>query len=131
MNDMWTLVGFGVIMLLTALMFLVMLWRTMSRRRQWTRVDGTVTSVRTKRQNTGETQTTFNYRYVDATGEQQRGTDTPLLRAPRRKATVAVMYDPAEPARSEIASTPWLRTLAVLSVLLICVGGWVLAGAIS
>lgn len=127
--DSLSLVGFGVCMALVLPIVLAMTVRTWSRRRSWTHVDGTVTSVKTKRQNNGETKTTVRYRYVDSTGQQHTGMDTPWFREPKKNSRIAVMYDPERPDLSEASSMTWLYVLLPISAILCAVGiALILAG---
>ena len=103
-------------------MSLVMTVRTWSRRRTWVHVEGKVTSVKTKRQTSGNTQTTVRYRYVDSSGHQPSGTDTPWFREPKRNARIAVMYDPGRPEVSEASSMAWLCGLLIFAVAVFAVG---------
>lgn len=120
-----SLVVLGVCLALVFPISAVMTVRTWSRRRAWTHVQGTVTSVKTKRQSSGETQTTVRYRYADASGQERSGTDTPWFREPKRNSRIAVMYDPDKPEISEASSMTWLYALLALSLVLFA-GGLVL-----
>ncbi|WP_425454317.1 hypothetical protein [Nocardia mexicana] len=85
--------------------------------------------MKTKRQNTGETQTTVQYRYVDSSGQQRSGTDTPWFREPKRNSRIAVMYDPDRPEISEASSMTWLYVLLVFSAVLLVIGaGLIVSG---
>jgi hypothetical protein len=124
-----SLVVVGVLLALVFPMSLVMTVRTWARRRSWVHAEGVVTSVKTKRRNNGETQTTVRYRYVDSSGQERSGTDTPWFREPKRNARIAVMYDPARPDMSEASSMTWLYLLLVVSLVLFVVGaGLVVSG---
>lgn len=70
-------VGFGVCLAIILPMSLAMTVRTWIRRRTWVHTEGKVVSVKTKRQTSGNAQTTVRYRYVDSLGVPQSGTDTP------------------------------------------------------
>lgn len=118
-----SLVIFGVCLALTLPVALIMTVRTWSRRRTWAHVEGTVTSVKTKRQTSGNTQTTVRYQYVDSSGQQRTGTDTPWFREPKRNSKIAVMYNPEQPEVSEASSMTWLYLLLVFSVIVFVVGG--------
>lgn len=118
--------GSGVLLTLMFPMSLIMAVRTWLRRRTWTHVDGTVTSVKTKRQSNGETQTTVHYRYVDASGQQRSGTDTPWFREPKKNSRIAVMYNPDSPDISESSSMTWLYVLLIFSFVLLLVGVWMI-----
>lgn len=120
---------FGVFLALPFPMALVMTARTWMRRCTWTRTEGTVTSVKTKRHSNGETQTTVRYQYVDSSGQQRSGTDTPWFREPKRKSRLAVMYDPDRPEMSESSSMTWLYLLLMSTLILLVVGvGLVVSG---
>lgn len=119
--------GVGVLLTLVFPISLIMSVRTWLRRRTWIHVDGTVTSVKTKRRSNGETQTTVRYQYVDASGQQRSGTDTPWFREPKKNSRIAVMYDPDSPDVSEASSMTWLYVLLVFSFLLLLVGLWMIA----
>ncbi|MFG3343131.1 DUF3592 domain-containing protein [Glycomyces sp. NPDC048151] len=80
--------------------------RFVKRRRTWTHVTGTVTSVKTVR-TSNDTTTTVRYRFTDATGEQRSGTET-TLRTPREGKKVGVMYNPADPNDNELSSVAFL-----------------------
>lgn len=124
-----SLVVLGSLLALLFPMSLIMIVRTLRRRRAWIHVEGVVTSVKTKRQNTGETQTTVRYRYVDSSGQQRSGTDTPWFREPKRNSRISVMYDPDRPEMSETSSMTWLYLLLVFSLILLVVGvGLVVSG---
>ncbi|WP_241248866.1 DUF3592 domain-containing protein [Nocardioides turkmenicus] len=99
--------------------------RTWSRRRTWVHAEGTVTSVKTKRQSSGNTQTTVRYQYLDSSGQQRSGTDTPWFREPKRNSRIAVMYDPDRPEISEASSMTWLYLMLLFSLVLF-VGGVIL-----
>lgn len=92
--------------------------RLVRRRRAWTRVTGTISSVKTKRANDGTTTTTVRYRFVDAAGRQRSGTET-TLRTPKKGKKVGVMYDPDDPDTNELSSAAFLVVvlplLAVMS----------------
>ncbi|GGR60141.1 hypothetical protein J2S40_004366 [Nocardioides luteus] len=118
-----SLVIFGVCLALTLPVALIMTVRTWSRRRTWAHVEGTVTSVKTKRQTSGNTQTTVRYQYVDSSGQQRTGTDTPWFREPKRNSKIAVMYNPEQPEISEASSMTWLYLLLVFSVVVFVIGG--------
>ncbi|MFD4325817.1 DUF3592 domain-containing protein [Nocardioides sp. NPDC058538] len=127
--DSLSLIGTGVLLALILPVVFIMTVRTWMRRRTWTRVDATVTSVKTKRQNNGETTTTVRYQFVDSSGQKRSGTDTPWFREPKRKSRVAVMYDPERPDVSETSSMVWLYLLLVFSMVLFGVGaGLIVAG---
>ncbi|MDI2032633.1 DUF3592 domain-containing protein [Saccharopolyspora sp. TS4A08] len=130
-GDAWFFIGLGLVLAAHFPFVLIMLVRTRARRRTWPRVTGTVTSVRTKRRNDGETRTTVHYRYTDATGQQRSGTDTPWFRAPGRKSDIAVVYDPDNPGRSEAASTTWLNVLFPITLVLLALGVWSLVAGIQ
>lgn len=124
-----SLVVVGGLMALVFPMSLVMTVRTWKRRRTWVHTDGVVSSVKTKRQNNGETQTTVRYQYVDSSGQQRSGTDTPWFREPKRNARIAVMYDPDRPELSETSSMTWLYLLLTFSLVLLVIGvGLILSG---
>lgn len=124
-----SLVALGVVLALLSPLSLVMTVRTWRRRRAWIRTEGVVTSVKTKRQNTGETKTMVRYRYVDSSGEQRSGTDTPWFREPKRNSRIAVMYDPDRPEMSEASSMTWLYLLMIFSLVLLVIGtGLILSG---
>lgn len=118
--------GAGVLLTLVFPMSLIMAVRTWLRRRTWIHVDGTVTSVKTKRQSNGETQTTVRYQYVDASGQQRSGTDTPWFREPKKNSRIAVVYDPDSPDVSEASSMTWLYFFMIFSFLLLLVGLWMI-----
>ncbi|NGN96067.1 DUF3592 domain-containing protein [Nocardioides sp. KC13] len=120
-----SLVAFGVCLALVFPMSLVMTVRTWSRRRTWVHAEGTVTSVKTKRQSSGNTQTTVRYQYLDSSGQQRSGTDTPWFREPKRNSRIAVMYDPDRPEISEASSMTWLYLMLLFSLVLF-VGGVIL-----
>ncbi|SFS92707.1 DUF3592 domain-containing protein [Saccharopolyspora flava] len=130
-GDAWFFIGLGLVLAVPFPFALIMLVRTHARRRTWTHVTGTVTSVRTKRRNDGETRTTVHYRYTDALGQQRSGTDTPWFRAPSRKSDIAVVYDPDNPDRSEAASTTWLNVLFPITVVLLALGVWSLVAGLQ
>ncbi|MEB3367842.1 DUF3592 domain-containing protein [Saccharopolyspora mangrovi] len=129
-DEAWFYIGLGVVLVPHFPLVAVMLLRTRARHRGWTHVTGTVTSVKTRRQTNGETRTAVRYRYVDATGQQRSGTDTPWLRAPRRKSQIAVMYDPDNPERSEASSMTWLYVLLPISAVLLALGLWSVAAGL-
>lgn len=120
----WFNIGLGAVLVPYLPCVVVMLLRTRKRHRAWTHVDGTVTSVKTRRQSNGETRTSVHYRYVDATGQQRSGTDTSWFRTPRRKSQIAVIYDPADPERSEAASMTWLYVLLPVTAVPLALGLW-------
>lgn len=117
-----SLVVVGGLLALIFPMSLVMTVRTWTRRRAWVHAEGVVTSVKTKRRNNGETQTTVRYRYVDSSGQERFGTDTPWFREPKRNSRIAVMYDPDRPEVSEASSMTWLYLLLIFSFVLLVVG---------
>lgn len=117
-----SLVVVGALLVLVFPMSLVMTARTWIRRRAWIHVEGVVASVKTKRRNTGETQTTVRYRYVDSSGQERSGTDTPWFREPKRNSRIAVMYDPHRPEVSEASSMTWLYLLLIFSLGLLVIG---------
>lgn len=119
--------GTGVLLTLVFPLSLIMAVRTWLRRRTWTHVDGTVTSVKTKRRSNGETQTTTRYQYVDASGQQRSGTDTPWLREPKKNSRIKVIYNPDDPDVSEASSMTWLYVLLSFSFLLLLLGLWMIA----
>jgi hypothetical protein len=81
--------------------------RMVRRRRSWTRVTGTVSSVKTKRSSNGTVTTTVRYRFTDAHGGQRSGTEN-TLRTPRKGKQVGVMYDPEDPDSNELSSVAFL-----------------------
>ncbi|MER7609916.1 DUF3592 domain-containing protein [Nocardioides sp. NPDC127503] len=125
------LVLFGACLALILPMSLVMTVRTWIRRRTWIHADGTVTSVKTKRQSSGNTQTTVRYRYVDSSGQQRSGTDTPWFREPKRNSRIAIMYDPDRPEVSEGSSMTWLYVLLIFAVALFVIGVVLIASAVG
>jgi len=129
-DDAWFYIGLGIVLVPYCPVIVIMLLRTRRRHRDWIHVAGTVTSVKTRRQTNGETRTAVRYRYVDATGRQRSGTDTPWLRAPRRKSRITVMYDPENPDRSEASSMTWLYVLLPVTAVLLLVGVWALAAGL-
>ncbi|MFD7073555.1 DUF3592 domain-containing protein [Nocardioides sp. NPDC059952] len=116
------LMGTGVCLALILPIALIMTVRTWMRRRTWTHTEATVTSVKTKRRNNGETSTTVHYRFVDSSGQERSGTDTPWLRAPKRNSRIAVMYDPEREGVSEASSMVWLYVLLVFALALFGLG---------
>lgn len=120
--DSLSLVGSGVCMALLLPVSLIMTVRTWSRRRSWVHTEGKVTSVKTKRQTSGDTQTTVRYQYVDSAGQQRSGTDTPWFREPKRNSRIAVMYDPDRPEVSEASSMTWLYSLLIFAVVAFVIG---------
>ncbi|PSK95707.1 uncharacterized protein DUF3592 [Murinocardiopsis flavida] len=126
-DDAWFFIGLGIVLLPYFPCIVIMLLRARRRHRDWTRAEGTVTSVKTRRQNNGETDTTVRYRFVDASGQQRSGTETPWFRAPRRKSRIAVIYDPGNPERSEAASMTWLYVLLPVTAVLLALGLWSIA----
>ena len=117
-------VGVGVLLMLVFPISLIMLIRTSLRRRSWVHVVGTVSSVKTKRRNNGETQTTVRYRFVDVSGQERSGTDTPWFREPKKNSKIAVMYDPDSPDVSEASSVTWLYVFVAFSFVLLILGAW-------
>jgi hypothetical protein len=91
--------------------------RMVRRRRTWTRVTGTISSVKTKRASDGTTTTTVRYRFSDATGEQRTGTET-TLRTPRKGKRVGVMYNPDDPDDNELSSVAFLVLILPLMALM-------------
>lgn len=126
-EDAWFYLGLGIVLVPYFPLILIMLLRTRRRRRHWTQVDATVTSVKSKRRNDGEVRTTVRYRYLDASGQQRSGVETPMLRAPRRKSRIRVMYDPDDPERSEASSLTWLYVLLPITAVLLGLGVWAIA----
>ncbi|MFE6508859.1 DUF3592 domain-containing protein [Nocardioides sp. NPDC057767] len=123
------LIGTGAGLALVLPIVLIMTVRTWMRRRTWTHVEATVTSVKTKRRNNGETSTTVHYRFVDSSGQARSGTDTPWFRAPKRNSRITVMYDPEREDVSEASSMVWLYVLLVIAVALFGLGATlILAG---
>lgn len=120
--DSLNLIGMGVCLTLILPIVLIMTVRTWMRRRTWTHTEATVTSVKTKRQNNGETSTTVHYRFVDSSGQKRSGTDTPWFQAPKRNSRIAVMYDPEREDVSEASSMVWLYVLLAFAVALFGVG---------
>lgn len=97
----------------------VMTTQMVRRRRTWTRVTGTVSSVKTERSGNGDVTTTVRYRFVDATGGQRSGTET-TLRTPRKGKQVGVMYNPDDPNDNELSSVAFL--VLVLPLLAAMIG---------
>ncbi|GAB3421949.1 DUF3592 domain-containing protein [Flindersiella endophytica] len=95
--------------------------RMVGRRRSWTRVTGTVTSVKTKRADNGTTTTTVRYRFSDVTGEQRTGTET-TLRTPRKGKQVGVMYNPDNPDDNELSSVAYLVLVLPLMAVMCAFG---------
>ncbi|MFI5624610.1 DUF3592 domain-containing protein [Nocardioides sp. NPDC051685] len=126
-----SLFGVGVLLALVFPVVLIMAVRTSLRRRSWIHVDGTVTSVKTKRRSNGETQTSVRYQYVDSAGQQRSGTDTPWFREPKRNSRIAVMYDPDNPEISEASSMTWLYILLVFSAVLLVIGVLLIASGLG
>lgn len=126
-----SLFGVGVLLALVFPISLIMAVRTWLRRRTWIHVDGTVSSVKTKRRSNGETQTTVRYQYVDSSGQQRSGTDTPWFREPKRNSRIAVMYDPDRPEISEASSMTWLYVLLAFSAGLLVVGVLLIASGLG
>ena len=126
-----SLFGVGVLLALVFPIALIMAVRTWLRRRAWIHVDGTVTSVKTKRRSNGETQTTVRYQYVDSSGQQRSGTDTPWFREPKRNSRIAVMYDPGNPEVSEASSMTWLYLLLVFGAILLVIGVLLIASGLG
>lgn len=126
-----SLVGFGACLALILPMSLVMTLRTWSRRRTWVHAEGKVTSVKTKRQSSGNTQTTVRYRYVDSSGQQRSGIDTPWFREPKRNSHIAIMYDPDRPEVSEASSMTWLYVLLIFAVVLFFIGVALVASGVG
>lgn len=126
-----SLFGVGVLLTLVFPIALIMTVRTWLRRRAWIHVDGTVTSVKTKRRSNGETQTTVRYQYVDSSGQQRSGTDTPWFREPKRNSRIAVMYDPHNPEVSEASSMTWLYLLLGFAAVLLVIGVLLIASGLG
>lgn len=104
--------------------------RMVRRRRTWTQVSGTVSSVKTKRADNGTTTTTVRYRFVDANGEQRSGSET-TLRTPRKGKKVGVMYNPDNPDDNELSSTAFLILVLPLLAVMIGFGVYMLLLSIS
>lgn len=124
-------VGFGVCLAIILPMSLAMTVRTWIRRRTWVHTEGKVVSVKTKRQTSGNAQTTVRYRYVDSLGVPQSGTDTPWFREPKRNSRISVMYDPERPEISEPSSMTWLYVLLTFSLFLFVIGAVLVVSGLS
>lgn len=109
----------GLVLVVVPLGMGVNAWK---RRRTWHRVDGTVISVRERKDpsssgsgNANSTTTVVKYRFADPKGKYYTGTDTPVLRKPRRGGQLVVRYDPDAPDSNEPASDfPGMMVLAAV-----------------
>lgn len=101
------------------------------RRRGWSRTTATIVSVKkqTSRQSNGAESTVYRttYRYVDDVTEEPRTGAFTSMRRRKKKQELAVRYDPADPAVSQVTGPAGQVTWWLGAALALVVGGGLIA----
>lgn len=95
---------------------------------KWTRAQGTITSVKEKKPGAQENDPNIiiKYRYTDTRGKTHGGSCTRIFRKPKKGSSLAIIYDPECPERSETAG---LSIVFAIALVLVALGIFVLLGA--
>lgn len=120
----WTAVAFAAVSGFITIGIAIIAAKTRSRQKTWARAEATVTGTKEMTDNDGGKSTRVFYRFTDAHGSPRTGFVERLVRPEKKVATLAVMYDPANPDLNEDVAGKWVYLSLVIAAV-------VFAGALA